>query len=58
MISRMRVPLVGGLVLALLFSAGVSAETKLPAKRDFHVYLLVVGWFLVSAFRFEGRSGE
>ena len=37
----MRVPLVGGLVLALLFTARVSAETKLPAKKDFHVYLLV-----------------
>jgi len=39
--SRMRFSLVAGLVLSLLLSATVSAETRLPAKKDFHLYLLV-----------------
>tara|TARA_B100000029_G_scaffold461056_1_gene492533 strand:+ start:875 stop:2956 length:2082 start_codon:yes stop_codon:yes gene_type:complete len=36
-----RCPLVVGLVPVLVLSASVSAETKLPARKDFHLYLLV-----------------
>ena len=41
MVSRMRFPVVGSTLLVALFSATVAAETKLPAKTDFHLYLLV-----------------
>ena len=36
-----RCPLVAGLVPVLMLSAAAAAETKLPAKKDFHLYLLV-----------------
>ncbi len=38
---RLRLPQFGCLVLTLLFSATISAGTKLPPKKDFHLYLLV-----------------